>query len=529
MKFPCFTFNLFSKSANRYLIAIIWILFETIPILFRPLTAQTNQWTSCHATGCKGSNLVTHGGFEDHVPNSGALSPDISTDFGMIICPPDDPSDLWGHVLIARNPLICYEFWNITDHTFGDGTGNMMIIDFPDSNPLGGLSFMDIWSKNITVDSGKTYCFGAWFKNLNSDTTLSKPNFRYLVNDTLIGISQELPYDPTNKWTFYGFEYVSKAAGPITITIQNGKWGGQGNDLAMDDVEFREVANGSLPPVAVNDDGGIMGFNSFKTFYVTGNDTLNTNTPVNNTHVSIYSVTPDNLGTAAVDISGNITFASNGQLGTVKIVYEYCQPTGCCDQAVLSFLVDTILSSNWIQNFHGEESYGGIHLSWNSSGEPQKVLYKLSRSFDQKNYIEVASIDQVSTAGEKTYKYLDNGLFFNGAGNVYYRLSATDKAGNHYQTLQTQVKIGEKELNSLHFRIFPSPANSHILNIFFTDPVVRETEIVLSNISGQVFSKNSLIGKNTTSLNIRDLAAGVYFISASDGRLKEVIKFQVYK
>ena len=510
------------REKQHIFITLCFILHIGFSAL-NPSFSQVSQWTTCLADGCKGTNLITNGGFEDHPANTGSLAPNISTEFGMVICPPAQPEDLWGNVLIAVNPLICYPLWTITDHTFGNGTGKMMLVDFPDSSPLGGAKYIDIWATTIFVDSGKIYCFGAWFKNLNSDTALSKPNFRYLVDNTLIGVSPELEYDSTNAWTFYGFVYTSTT---VTISIENGKWGGEGNDLAMDDIEFREITNGTTPPVAMDDDGGIMGYNSIQSFYVTNNDTLNTNAPVSNNNVSIYSVSPDTLGTAWVNANGSISFSAGNQIGSVQIVYEYCQPNGCCDMAVLYFLLDTILSNNWIHQFNGKWSYGSIHLNWQSSDEPEKVTYELRRSFDQKNYTKVASISYLPNQGEKYYRYLDTGIPFNGEGFVYYELTAFDHAGNRYPPLQTQIKITNPDENTLKFRVFPNPSNSDILNIIFIDPVVRGTEIYLSNMNGQVMKKLTLIGQNKVKLDIQNLPMGMYLISASDGRVKETLKFQ---
>ena len=528
MKFSHFHSKSILDRGKQCFFTTIWLIANFV---FFPSASVFSQpgWTTCTEDGCKGTNLVTNGGFEDHPANTGTLAPNISTEFGMVICPPDKAEDLWGNVLIAIDPVICYPLWTITDHTFGDGTGKMMLVDFPDTNPYGGFNFLDIWATTIFVDSGKTYCFGAWFKNLNSDTTLSKPNFRYLVDNTLIGISAELEYDSTNKWTFYGFVYNAYQSDSVTISIENGKWGGEGNDLAMDDIEFREIANGTTPPVAMDDDGGIIGPNSTQTFIVTNNDTLNTSAPVSNSNVSIYSVSPDTMGTAAVNSNGSITFNGGGQIGTVQIVYEYCQPNGCCDMAVLYFILDTILSNKWIHHFEGIWGNGSINLNWESIDEPEKVTYELRRSFDQKNYIKVATIAHLPNPGRKYYKYLDTGISFNGNGYIYYELLATDKTGNRYSPLKAQVKIIIPDENALKFSVFPNPSNGDLLNILFADPVVRDTEISLSDINGREIKKLSIIGRNNAKLDIKNLPAGIYSISASDGRMKETLRIQVFK
>jgi hypothetical protein len=90
----------------------------------------------------------------------------------------------------------------------------------------------------------------------------------------------------------------------------------------------------------------------------------------------------------------------------------------------------------------------------------------------------------------------------------------------------TTFHIGIKEytnsLNSIDFRTYPNPAKDHI--VVEVNQNTKDAMISFFNIQGQLM-KQQTIGKQTTEIDIRNLAKGLYFIKLNTAEESVVRKF----
>lgn len=132
---------------------------------------------------------------------------------------------------------------NLRDHTNGQEEGMMLIV-------------------NASFDAGEFYrirvsglCentrfrFSAWIANANHaeecDGNPISPNVRFVVED-LDGNVVSSPYATGNiqatsspQWQEYGFEFDTGSQSEFDLVLINDNPGGCGNDLAIDDIQFR--------------------------------------------------------------------------------------------------------------------------------------------------------------------------------------------------------------------------------------------------------------------------------------------------
>ncbi|MXV15434.1 T9SS type B sorting domain-containing protein [Hufsiella ginkgonis] len=147
-----------------------------------------------------------------------------------------------GYYQVASNITNCHTgtWWQLTeDHTPGDQGGNMMIVN-ASNNP--GV----FYQQTVTgLCPNTTYEFAAWIINIDkSDPIL--PNISFSI-ETTSGQVLSQPYSTGNiqnsstpTWVKYGFLFsTTPGVQDVVLVIRNNAPGGQGNDLALDDITFR--------------------------------------------------------------------------------------------------------------------------------------------------------------------------------------------------------------------------------------------------------------------------------------------------
>lgn len=163
------------------------------------------------------------------------------------------PND--GQYTIANSVNNCWSgTWvNLSgDHT-GDPNGYMMVIN-ASYNPS------DFYVQTVSgLCAGTTYQFAAWIMNLAvvpgqilSNVTLSieKPDGTLLDSIHTGDIPQANP----GIWRQYGFYFTTPAGiSSVVIRMTNNAPGGNGNDLALDDISFRPAG----PPISVTTAGAV--------------------------------------------------------------------------------------------------------------------------------------------------------------------------------------------------------------------------------------------------------------------------------
>ncbi len=119
------------------------------------------------------------------------------------------------------------------DHTSNDGTGRMMTINASYDK---GIFFR---RKFTNLVPGKSYKFSAWLMSLSDDVI--KPNATFQVIDPASGtvLNQVSSGDITahNVWNEYSMNFVPTST-QLDLVLLNNAPGGDGNDIALDDIRF---------------------------------------------------------------------------------------------------------------------------------------------------------------------------------------------------------------------------------------------------------------------------------------------------
>lgn len=171
------------------------------------------------------------------------------------------PSD--GSYTIASATSGCFGGnWHAVaqDHTDGDTDGNMMLINA--SNTPG-----EFFREAINdLCAGTTYEFAAYVMNVHkpASASFSKPDLTFIIES--VGGTElsrystgVIPETVTPEWVKHGMVFTTPAGiSQIVLKIVNNAPGGNGNDLALDDITFRACGptitpsiNGSLNAVAI--------------------------------------------------------------------------------------------------------------------------------------------------------------------------------------------------------------------------------------------------------------------------------------
>ncbi len=127
---------------------------------------------------------------------------------------------------ITTDPALVHNnFTPCTDHT---GTGQMLVVNGS------GLANANIWCQTVEVEPNTEYAFSAWLMS----TTANNPAIMdFQVNGQSLG-TPLLASSTTCEWDQFYAVWSSGAQTSATICIINQQLALDGNDFALDDIEF---------------------------------------------------------------------------------------------------------------------------------------------------------------------------------------------------------------------------------------------------------------------------------------------------
>lgn len=137
---------------------------------------------------------------------------------------------------ITSNPsLVHMNFASFFDHTTGDASGSMMVIN--------GASTANtvVWLQNITVKPDTWYDFSAWGASCHTE---APGQLQIRINGVLLGDPFQLP-STTGVWVNFHEKWFSGPNTSAEISIVNQQTAASGNDFALDDLEFYEICQSS--------------------------------------------------------------------------------------------------------------------------------------------------------------------------------------------------------------------------------------------------------------------------------------------
>jgi hypothetical protein len=177
-----------------------------------------NTWYYYGASGgyARGANMIINGDFENGMQN-------FTSEYQADCNPPIYPRQY----CVDNNPNRYYGgFSNCGDHSTGNG--NMMIVD---GTTIAG---QEVWCQNVPVTPSTDYEFSAWI------TSIFAPNPAILlfeINGNLIGSPLNANVN-TCDWENYAATWNSGLNVNARICLLNNNIQANGNDFALDDIEF---------------------------------------------------------------------------------------------------------------------------------------------------------------------------------------------------------------------------------------------------------------------------------------------------
>ena len=214
-----------------------------IPLLILAFGRVAAQTPTC--TGGLGDPIVdiTFGSGLGYGP---ALAPGITN---MTYIADECPED--GYYTIIHSTTGCYSptWLNVTsDHT-GNPNGYFMLIN---------ASYLpsDFYVQTISgLCVGTTYQFAAWVLNMVSIQGEIEPNITFTIESpggTVLGTynTGNISATGTVNWVQYGFYFTTPpGVSSVVLRMTNNASGGDGNDLALDDITFRAAGPSIQPSV----------------------------------------------------------------------------------------------------------------------------------------------------------------------------------------------------------------------------------------------------------------------------------------
>jgi gliding motility-associated-like protein len=192
------------------------------PNVINPTVTVTGPMTytlTAQAINPSATNLVTNPAFENG--NTGFTS--VYTYNPLPITPGT-------YVLTTSPALVLSTFPPCDDHTYGNGTGNMMLVN---GNAVTGSQ---VWCQNINVAQNTWYVMSAWVMA----SPLFPPTMQFAVNGTLVGDPYPVGTGSCN-WQQFAASWYSGSATTAQLCITDQISGGNGflgDDYALDDIFF---------------------------------------------------------------------------------------------------------------------------------------------------------------------------------------------------------------------------------------------------------------------------------------------------
>ena len=229
------------------------------PVIYTPIEALLDECAII-----SGENLInaadngTFGTFPQGTPaNTGAPTepyPGVTPDFTYVLPNPDRYTPFGGEYTvqnIMNNALSesIGAWWRIADHTEGNETGRMMVVNGSDP---GAVFFRD----TVTVQPNTNYLFTAWILNLFKVTGYPNPELGVRILDpagnvlysatlgALIPVNTNAP-----EWKQIGTVINSRNNTSLTVEFLSEGPEVIGNDYAIDDISFNEVLLREFIPV----------------------------------------------------------------------------------------------------------------------------------------------------------------------------------------------------------------------------------------------------------------------------------------
>jgi len=280
--------------------------------------------------------------------------------------------------------------------------------------------------------------------------------------------------------------------------------------------------------------------------------------------VSMGSYNNESPGSIAVDDAENVyctgSFSNNADFDPGTGTYFLTSTSW--DEDIFVNKLDSSGGFVWAKNFGGMGPDGGYGIALDSSGniyttghfnyiadfDPGPGVYNISCGTGWTSYL-----NKLDPSGSNLWA-IPFSAFYCGsvttdlAGNIYATGGLLDSADfdpgpSVFEVVTagsfdvyvlklneaTITGIGEKINRSGSVSIYPNPSGGQF-NLKINDGSENSAKIELADLTGKlIFSITSEIGENNTSIDVSDLANGIYFLKVSNEKLNETLKLIINK
>jgi hypothetical protein len=462
-------------------------------------------------------------------------------------------------------------YGSYNDHTTGNGTGRMMIVN-------ASYDKGEFFRRRFTgLLPGTSYSFSAWVLNLNNLPL--KPNVLFEINDpatksTLSSVSTG-NITTTGVWQQYQLQFTATQS-DVDLVLRNNNIGGNGNDLALDDISFG-LARPNQPVVTITDascttpgsltvnspTGPTLEYsldgNTYQTSPIFANVapasysltarytnsvgcistpvsvTINaatapvlgsisgTKTPcsaptsstyayTNSTAGGVWSVSPTSVATINAS-TGVLTTVANAS-GTATITYTVTTGSSCTSTATYTITVSPTNCTPMpvgLVNFTAQAQIDRtVLLSWKTSWEASNKLFIVERSKDLISFERVGQVSDVAGTSNSinTYRFVDAKPY---QGTSYYRLSQTDLDGTTKVFPAVSVVLRTET-----YGIFPNPVRDGQFTLNLDEPLTAQVNLYAAD--GRPVQLNK-VGHTDSSVQLKTtqlLTPGVYVLTVTE-------------
>lgn len=218
-------------------------------------------------------------------------------------------------------------------------------------------------------------------------------------------------------------------------------------------------------------------------------------------------------GNVAGEFEGSIILGPYAANSTVT--FQVQDANGCLSE-IVNITEECKVTPINLLNFAGEVLETGNMLRWTTASETENNFFTLMRSTDGSNFEAIGTVDGAGNSiSAINYDFLDKNA---PVGLSYYRLDQTDFDGTTTSSEVITLQRGEVPFGIIG--VSPIPA-VNTLSVDFSS--VNDAVVILSvyDASGKLVLNQEVEathGLNTTSIDVSNYAAGVYFLTVNNGQ-----------
>lgn len=166
----------------------------------------------------------------------------------------------------------------------------------------------------------------------------------------------------------------------------------------------------------------------------------------------------------------------------------------------------------------------GLNVEWKTQNESNTDYFEVYRMYhgNQSAWMKVGKVEAAGVSHDEiTYNFLDNS--YAKAEKIYYRIKQVDQNGSFTYTDIKSIELKENGLVKLSG--FPNPIQNSY-HLAFNSPSDASIQIEVIDLLGKVAFKqkaSAVKGYNQYDLEMKDVAAGTYFVKVSGKEIYQTL------